>query len=359
MWHRLYKCGSSLEGGTLQQLRNLINRRNIGAKSTVVGHVNDFLNLIIRCHVVAAAMHFFSMGSIDDEPHTSVFPANIATIPLDERKKFFMDRLRQIVDTYIIPKQFALETSSECTVETLTQPRNPHEQRVVMEHSYFHSEPPVTRRLPHTITGGLQRTQASKSIRQMSVDGVFNYASAVLNDGMLLLEFCDAIKEGDGKWILRCWKAMLIYFQHARHSNYAKEAILLLAAVNATATPRVAAQITWSRVVNTRGGPGNNIPVDLHNEHLNHALKTAVSCMGANVATNTILQCGKGLMQTVDNFDAENELHPVSTRHTHSSLAKDEDTVLEELVDKSHVFDYVPGRQHRTFHPLPQISLLA
>ena len=145
---------------------------------------------------------------------------------------------------------------------------------------------------------------------------------------------------------------MLIYFQHARHSNYAKEAILLLAAVNATATPHVAAQITWSRVVNTRGGPGNNIPVDLHNEHLNHALKTAVSCMGANVATNTILQCGKslnGLMQTVDNFDAENELHPVSTRHTHSSLAKDEDTVLEELVDKSHVFDYVPGRQHRTF----------
>ena len=69
---------------------------------------------------------------------------------------------------------------------------------------------------------------------------------------------------------------MLIYFHHAQHLKYAKEAILLLAAVNATATPHVAAQITWSRVLNIRGGPGNNIPVDLHNEHLNHALKTVV-----------------------------------------------------------------------------------
>ena len=64
---------------------------------------------------------------------------------------------------------------------------------------------------------------------------------------------------------------MLIYFQHARHSKYAKEAILLQAAVNATATEHVAAQITWSRVVNTTGRPGSNIPVNLHNEHLNRA----------------------------------------------------------------------------------------
>ena len=35
----------------------------------------------------------------------------------------------------------------------------------------------------------------------------------------------------------------------------------------ALATPRVAAQITWSQVVNTRGLAGHNIPVDLKNEH--------------------------------------------------------------------------------------------
>ena len=118
---------------------------------------------------------------------------------------------------------------------------------------------------------------------------------AVLNDGLLLLEFSDAVREGEGKRILHCWRAILIYFQHAWHTNYAKEAVLLQAAVSATATPPLAVHITWSRTVNTRGGLGNNIhvPVDLHNGHLNHALKTAVAGMGANVAANTILQCGK------------------------------------------------------------------
>ena len=222
------------------------NRRNISATSNVVGHVNEienFLLLIIRCHIVAAAMHFFSMNNIDDEPHTSVFPVNIVTLPLDEQRKLFIDRLHQIVVMYIIPKQFAFETS-ECSEDILTQARNPHAQRVVMEHSYFQSEPPGTRHLPCTITEGLQRRHPSESICQICVDGIFYYASAVLNDDMLLLEFRDAIKEGDGQWIMQCWKAMLIYFHHARHSNYAKEAVLLLSAVNATATPHVAAQIT-------------------------------------------------------------------------------------------------------------------
>lgn len=150
---------------------------------------------------------------------------------------------------------------------------------------------------------------------------------------------------------------MLIYFHHARHYNYAKEANLLLAALNTTATPCVAAQITWSRVVNIRGGPRNNIPVDLHNKHLNHSLKTAGDGMGANVAENTILLCGKsliGIMQVANNFDLKSEVHPVSTPHMCSSLVKDEDTVLEELVDKSHVFDLFLAV---SIIPLLQISL--
>lgn len=112
--------------------------------------------------------------------------------------------------------------------------------------------------------------------------------------------------------------------------------------------------------MNIRGGPGNIIPVDVHNEHLNHALETAGDGMGTNVAKNTILLCGKslnGIMQMANNFDLESEVHPVSTQHTCSLLMKDEDTVLEELVDKSHVFDYIPGRQHRTFAPNLAVSV--
>ncbi len=99
-----------MDGGTLQQLRNLINRRNISASASVSGRVN--LELIIRCHVVAFAMHYFSMGSVDDEPHTSAFPANVAALPLNERWKLFFARLCQIVDKYIVPKQFIVNALS-------------------------------------------------------------------------------------------------------------------------------------------------------------------------------------------------------------------------------------------------------
>jgi len=76
-------------------------------------------------------------------------------------------------------------------------------------------------------------------------DGVLNYTSAVLNDGLLLLEFKDAIREGDGPRILCCWKAFLLYFKFASHHNYAKQAFRTLASLNALATPRTAAQMMW------------------------------------------------------------------------------------------------------------------
>ena len=155
---------------------------------------------------------------------------------------------------------------------------------------------------------------ASRSVRCAAEDGVYIYASAVLNDGLLLLELKDAIREGDGLRILCCWKVLLLHFHSANHYNYAKEAVRMIATVNALATPQVAAQITWSRVVNPTGLPGHNIPVDLKNEHLNRALKEAVSSV-ANISQKTITQCGKSLnslLKVCNLFDDQHYLHKLS-----------------------------------------------
>lgn len=125
--------------------------------------------------------------------------------------------------------------------------------------------------------------------------------------------------------------------------------------VNAAATPRVAAQMTWSRVVNTRGGLGRNIPGDLENEHLNRIVKTAIANVGANVSISTILQCGKSLKALVSilqNFDSQHNVSPPSSAHTHASLVKDENLIIEGLLQKSRVFDYIPGRMHHSFEGL-------
>lgn len=377
MWQRLYKGGSNTENGTLQQLRNLIGRRNVGQATDVKGHVNeieDFLELIVNCHMVAAALHFFSMSSLDDQPHTNAFPASFSSWPAEKKKKALLEKLVMIIDRYVIPEQFCIKLASsqesqsplhpyQCTSvhQSVTDDqmmRNPHYRIVAHDHNYATPSIPLARRarhLPSTLTHVLDRSdQASVAIQRIGVDGVYNYASAVLNDGLLLLEFHDAVREGDGPRILRCWKVMLLYFHSARHHNYAIEAIRLLAMVNAMATERVAAQITWSRVVNTRGSAGHNIPVDLMNEHLNRSLKDAVGGIGANVTEKTITQCGRslnGLRHAVHNFDKENDLHPDSLEHNRPSLEKDRKLAVEELLS-SRVFDYVPGRAHHSFRTI-------
>ena len=104
-------------------------------------------------------------------------------------------------------------------------------------------------------------------------DGVLEYACAVLNDGLLLLEFRDANHEGDGERIARCWKVMLLYFFFGKRTKYTIEAIHLHAALNASLSPCLREELLWSRVVNTQGGAGRNIPSDLFMEHLNRTLK--------------------------------------------------------------------------------------
>ena len=71
---------SSKEGGTLLQLKNIINRRNIGKDiSGKVNEVEDFLELVINCHLIAAALHFFSMESVSDTPHSNGLAQIFAT----------------------------------------------------------------------------------------------------------------------------------------------------------------------------------------------------------------------------------------------------------------------------------------
>ena len=96
------------------------------------------------------------------------------------------------------------------------------------------------------------------------------------------MEFADAIREGDGRRVLRCWKYMVPIFSASGNTNYACEAANLLIQHNYSLSPRMAAQLSCSRFVNVHGRPGKNIPVDLHMEHLNKIAKGAIRLSGSN-----------------------------------------------------------------------------
>ncbi len=248
---------------------------------------------------------------------------------------------------------------------------NPHVSRIALEHNYCDQKESHTntessaslkekRKLPEWMKLTADEKVASESIRNSSPDGVFNYASAVLNDGLIFLEFRDAIHEGDGPRIVRCWKFMLLYWHYKGHTKYAYEAVNLISAIEATASPRIVEELLWCRTVNPRGGPGNNIPVDLFLEHLNRTLKDCLNGLGPNISEGTIVQASKSircLHRINSHFDDICEIKPTSMHHTKASSKADRDKIIHELTKVSNVFDYTPGRFHHTFKNIsPHVS---
>ena len=201
---------------------------------------------------------------------------------------------------------------------------------------------------------------ASTNIRQISKDGVFDYASAVLNDGLILLGPRGAIHEGDGPRIIHCWKFMILYWWHVGHTKYFNEAVQLISAIEALASQIIAHELIWCRTVNSRGGAGNNIPADLFLEHLNRTLKEYLNGIGPNVSKNTIVQASKSLkclLQISNHFDQVCNVRSVSMDHTKSSSQQDRDKIIHELAIESKVFNYIPGQYHSTFKSIcPHIS---
>lgn len=124
-------------------------------------------------------------------------------------------------------------------------------------------------------------------------DRINIYATEVLTLGMLWHNFHDAIKEGDGNRLIRCWKFNLLAFKSARRKNYSIEALNLLLQVNYILSPREAAQVKWCRSVNTSGRQGRNIPMDLHLEHFNRRLKGILQNMRSNTNKASVSMAAK------------------------------------------------------------------
>ena len=56
--------------------------------------------------------------------------------------------------------------------------------------------------------------------------------------------------------------------------------IMLISSITLLPSP-LAHQLKWNHFMNTHGGPGHNIPCDLHNEHV--IFKEIIANMGANL----------------------------------------------------------------------------
>ena len=130
--------------------------------SKSVALCEDFFLLIVEAHILAAAMELFCITSLDDTPDSKFFPEGSAEKDSLQRLNVLVPALRRLTKDFV---------DLNLTFKEQADPKPPSEE------DYVHS-----------------------------------CACAVLSMGLLLMEFNDAMREGDGSRILQCWKYFLPLF---------------------------------------------------------------------------------------------------------------------------------------------------
>ena len=290
-----------MDGGTLYPLRNKINRRNVSKDpSGNATACEEFFLLVTEAHVLAATQTIFQMNSLHDTPKSPHFRHGCLELSHSEMlccvSRALSEMLEKIVDL------------SFC-----------------------------------------QHTQPAQSVHD---DCVQSYACDVITLGLFVMEFNDAIREGDGTRIIRCWRYLLLLFKASNRTNYAIEAFTLLAQFDYLLPHQLARQLAWSRTINTHGRPGKNISCDLHMEHLNREAKSQLSGLGSNITNAAVTRIGNALGEVVcilENFDNESGIKRPSARHSKRSSEKDMAILLKQLQETSKVFYTRSGRIHQMF----------
>lgn len=294
-----------MDYGTLYQLRNLVNRRNVVRDPKKnFNACNDFFCLVVTCHVIAAGMKVLGMEMLDSSPTEEILPHDTWMLTENQRKPVL---------------------KSIC-------------HRVVKEFTNFHIPLPTE--------------SSTTSVKY--TDQLFGYAKELLSLGLFYMEYNDAVREGDGNRVLRCWRYLLPLFKYSGRKNYSIEAFNLLYSYYFVLSPRQSHQLLWSRFVNTSGLPGRNIACDLHMEHLNRLCKDAMCGLGANKTLKAITRIGKciGVLKSVlENYDETTTITEQSGKHSVPSSQKDRDMIINQLLQRN-VFEEITGRTHSTFRNL-------
>lgn len=300
IWNILFKTKSSMERGTLFQLRNLINRRNVTSKpKSDVNATEDFFELVVTGYIIAAAMSHLKMQSQEGIPDSSIVPEDTWMQDDAVRAKILTDVSRALVDKFV-------------NLDTVF----------------------------------------AEQVKEAEDSTVFDYTCQVITLGLLYLNFKDAVREGDGDRDITVWKYFMLIWMATGHKNYSVEAFTLLSQYYLFLPPNQAAQLKWSRFINVHGLPGHNISCDLHMEHLNRLIKTAMEGLGSNKKQKKAMKrVGKAvgvLASLTKSFDEEVGVSKPSGKHAKKNWDKDMEMIVKELLGQA-VFDEQTKRTHKSF----------
>ncbi len=130
-------------------------------------------------------------------------------------------------------------------------------------------------------------------------DHTYNYHRSKLAFGLILFDYHDTIKEGDGERLFDIYKVCLLLFKANKKSKYAYAVFLYLVKIVAILSKKEAHSLKWNRFFNKHGIKAGNIPLDLRMEQLNKIVKTMWRSLGANLNETSAAR----LANTVDEME--------------------------------------------------------
>ena len=186
---------------------------------------------------------------------------------------------------------------------------------------------------------------------EQTTDDRYNYATALLNFGMIVFNFDDAVKEGDVEQILRCWQFMMQIFRAYKHTKCSFAALQLFFFSTCLLSERLSHLLKWNRTVNNNnGGKGQNISLDLRLEHLSNLLKEMLKYLGVNVTQKSAQRCSEAISapeEILTNMDTELGIDQPSGHHTSANDDKDFLLLVKKIQERGDMFTFTPERKYQ------------
>ena len=179
IWKYYYSVKSAGDKGSLFHLKNRLNRTNVPNEvKRDFNSAEDFIETITSSLIIAAALETLGMHSVEDTPGDCILKnaQDIWMKPLEVRKALLGKICEKIYEKFI----------------------------------------------------SLSYTTTSKDYVYTPDDSVSGYSIQLLRIGSLYLEFADAIREGDGQRVFRCWRYFVPIIQASHSTNYACESVHFL-----------------------------------------------------------------------------------------------------------------------------------
>ena len=302
----------------MRYFREKLQRRNV---TQDVKHYEDCEQLFMsvdKCFTIEALVHFFGMTNKEGRITKNRPPYHILDVG-DTKQEYFYSKLNRFID------DFHLLPSSALALENENELSYPDGQ-----------------------------------------DFVKNYSLCLLKYYLILLDYKDAVKEGNGERLATLHKVLVPYFKSLPSFNaYAIEMLINVVQNKVFLSEAECHHCMWASTANWKGGSGKNIEIDLLQESRNKAHKKAIKSMGANKTDRAIERSSKscgGERHTVENFDSQVNKVSHSSSHSHKSSAADEEKVTS-VIRELKPFNTEANRKHDSFQeimadPLATLNLV-